>query len=599
MSPELLDQKLTELEKSEPNKALLPRVMDLQKHKGLRDDAEERIHFLMQSILQSAPTPRALPSGYGPTQPSGTIGLKNSGTDCFMNVLVQLLFGDPEIREIILKLPPASEKDFPLMVGQQETFRSYKKEMTQLIWKYTEAIRKGEKEPLDIGRHLRKKLQLISGLAGPGAINFNDGAQHDLTEALKRFFLPFDAAPFTPRLKKEYTLENGRKKTLSALDPVLPLAIEITLNDTTTCLFEDQLEHYLTEHPSKDFFAKEEEDGEDFKVSSGVSKFLGNFEYVFIQFKRFKDGNTKIHTKIYLKETFFIHPKHVEEGQGGEFQVLCVGFHEGETPIGGHFYAYRKQAGAWYKFDDEAVSEVKDKDNFIEDLQSCYCILAKRIKGSENKNINAKIQARREESFPIEIEDTLKKKDEIKSLNLFRKALEKKPPNEKDNNKIFKALPPEAQAFFRNFVQEGKALTTLNGVQCKLTSDIEVIDHIVAQYQWLRKQRAEFAKLDRRCEQIYGQTLKKAEYEIEAKRAHLTYQDLCYNHLKTVSREHFDLVALSLFPTSPPTSETRERAQKRASEALQDLEVEAKKLQKLQEEIQQTTADIFSKLDKI
>lgn len=597
MTSELLDQKLEELEGLAPNIALLNRVMDLQQHKNLRDDAPKRIDDLMQSILQSAPKPRALPSGHGPTQPSGTIGLKNSGTDCFMNVLVQGLFGDPELREIILGLEQASPKDLIHIEGQESSVSSYMQEVKQLIWEYTEAIRKGEKKPLTIGTRLRKTLQIISKLAGSGAKNFDNGFQHDPPEALQRFFLPFNASPLTPELVKHYTLEDGFVKKLEGTDRVFPLTIEITSNDTTTCAFEDQLECYLTERNVSGLVLRKDDESSDQPVTKGISKFTARPEHLLVQFKRFDNGNTKIDTKIYLKETFFIHPKHVEGDQGGEYKIRWFVVHKGGTE-GGHYYMYRKVGNDWYRLNDRTVTKMSHWGTFHEDLRSCYFFFAKRIANS-NKNIDAEIQARQEESFPIEIEDTLKKKDEVKSLNLFRKALEKKSSNEEELEKIFQALPHEAQAFFQNFMEKGEPLTTLNAVQCKLTSDRAVIDHIVAQYQWLRKQHAELAKLDRRYNQIYRQTLEKAEYEIEAKRAHLTYQDQCYNHLATVSKEYFPLVAHTLLPGKPPTLESRESDQKRASEALENLEKQAEKLQKLQEEIQHATTDIFSELAKI
>lgn len=87
-----------------------------------------------------------------------------------------------------------------------------------------------------------------------------------------------------------------------------------------------------------------------------------------VNLKRFKGMQQKQNTPVYFPLEGFDMSNHVIGGQAGNesmiYDLFGVSNHYGQLQ-GGHYTAYAKNDGVWYKFNDEAVEEIENTASIV------------------------------------------------------------------------------------------------------------------------------------------------------------------------------------------------------------------------------------------
>lgn len=448
--------------------------------------------------------------------PQVTPGFTNSGSDCFINSILQGLWGDEETLKMFLNASYDSKTPPPI---------SYQDGISQCLWEYQEALRKGSPTCLSIGHKMRAILD-------PVGHDINNGKQHDAPEVLQLLFscLELSSVPFAPKIKETKTYENNNRTEKE--DYFVPWIIEL---EGDSFAFESLLENSLREKDLSQIYIVDKN-----KIKRNCLSFTKQFmqrpEYLFLQFNRCNNGNEKIDSKIFLKETFFLNPQHVKSGEGGAYQVRWFVVHSGGTD-GGHYYTYRKVGDTWYKFNDTAVSEVKNMKAFERDLQTCYFFFAKRInKEFSIEELSYKIEKNIESAKPLNIENAIAEalklsspeEQELNLLSLFIRELNQTASCKESLQMIFNKMPE----CFKTFVEKlGTQLIDLKTVELALTTQVN--GNIIEQYQYIRKQLLELAKEDKKDHSMQGNVLRELKIFISKNKKRLEYEKTCLEHLNT------------------------------------------------------------------
>jgi len=260
-------------------------------------------------------------------------------------------------------------------------------------------------------------------------------------------------------------------------------------------------------------------------------------------------GSSKEMKKVHLGETFFLHPKFTEDGQGGQYQVRWLCVHEGTGDKGGHYVNYRLTVQGWCCLNDGS-SRLVDEETIEKALQDCCLIFATRMNQvlSEKQiqeGIEAAIEASHGKDNELrynEINRAPQSHDtrELDLLHLFSNELSRKAPNVELLKKIFASLEEtEFPAFVRDILTLTKNLTgapiqnqllQLKAIRDRLLM-VELNDHIVAQYVEVREQRRRHALDAIALKDITEPSLRAAGERAEKIFDALTYENHCLRYI--------------------------------------------------------------------
>ena len=338
-------------------------------------------------------------------------GLKNEGNDCFMNALLQGMFGDPVTYRYI-----AIHDD------QLDRIKFH-------AYNFRKAFSKSYFRPLlNIAQDIRTLFPEIEGTAQHGAYD----AFACLIFALTGKKSKWDSRDPLFKDHREYANKNPlvhkiiRRATYEGIDlnQVKASDLEAFQNgvhvkeELTWCLtpsleagqgsqaMEALLDRYFNPmEGNKAHF--------NFHLNSGGARELEAFheqsvfekrpEYLFLNFKRVMHREGVGYYKApapFLTDTFFLDSKHVATGEGGEYQIRYFISHTGSVDSksgksDGHYVSYRKIGDVWYYASDEEVRVAKKKEVQTALMEGCELLFAGRVDTSlTQEQISQRIRQR-------------------------------------------------------------------------------------------------------------------------------------------------------------------------------------------------------------
>lgn len=334
------------------------------------------------------------------------IGLINeNGSDCFMNVVRQLLFNIPALRRHLLeKLPPDRYKNTlanaaTYILAQQR--RDYTSLGGSRIIRDDVDMQTGQQE--DASEALTKFLNHVGDLKkiNPNLpLSPNNVEQHNpllfwITHR-KRFQINHAYADFTPDSRAGITPDGWIR---SQYIPASTLTLD--LKDTANISLEKALERWADCNSGGDAYLVTKANGE--KVECPLlheeSRFNMLPPYLILTLKRFERGpgyNIKDNRILDMHETFVINGNIVQTRENGFYRVKGFVSHQGKSAYVGHYISYifipdeeKGEKGTWYCCDDRFVSKV-DLPTVREALSTCYFIyseLEEKISDQKAKTI--------------------------------------------------------------------------------------------------------------------------------------------------------------------------------------------------------------------
>ena len=498
-------------------------------------------------------------------------GSRNQGNDCFMNSALQGVFGDPLACKWIA-------------LNEHQHGRIKLK-----AFEYRQACRLGQTTPITMAQDIRSLFPEIKGSAQHEvhrAFNYlvSEMSGHDTALAPKddqfKDRREYDAGnPFVHKIIRRATYEG------IDLEQVVPdwihkfqgmvhvteqfqwcpiLSLE---GDMESRAMESLLDNYF--RPSGDHVAhfsfrmKDGQTQSNVAAREEVNQFEKRPEHIFLSFKRTnwtkERGYFRSSELVELNETFYLDPKHVATGEGGEYEIRYFSCHSGGMS-GGHYWCYRKVDGEWHYYSDTSHRKASI-DEVRKNLQErCEFLLAGRVdKPMTEEEVTAKVRENVEAAKAKQLEqeiasakaplpkgDTIDVKEKhLARVRFFRDFLNKEEqPKPQLLIDIFTGTPPEFQAFCRQMlIIEGKMeesddvydhLLDLKTIMTQYLTT-ELGEHIVAQYHYIRQRQLEMIRAE-----LQAQTIKEdfLRHEQHAQAESISLQG-------SIIRAQFNLPALN------------------------------------------------------
>lgn len=314
------------------------------------------------------------------------IELSNTGTDCFMNALLQGIFGDPLAYKWMATNP----------LQNQEVNRCAKE--------YALASENKVKR-LSLAQNIRDQFSLIKGKDqwdfGDAYRSLTDSLtgslEGDLSSTAKQVQEFNKGNPFVNKIirkasfdfkevdEKKIDSSNFNENTLTSEDFSWGLNIPLRSGQKSNTI-ESLLESYMIPPEGNRLhytFTKKKGEKIGLSAYSETNVFEKLPEVLVINLKRnFSDGSFYFYDSlpIDLKETFELDPKHVKSKKGGTYTICHFACHIGQisshTGISqGHYYCYKKAGNKWFYCNDNEIREAKNNE-VNEKLRSSHFFIA-------------------------------------------------------------------------------------------------------------------------------------------------------------------------------------------------------------------------------
>lgn len=425
--------------------------------KGDYAEAFGRIRALYKSLYDAFPEGPQLPSEPNTAPPIlRPVGLKNTGDDCFFNALLQMIFPEPKLAELIVR--ESKQSDF----------------LKQAYWLYTHAQQLEQKQPLNLASFLRKSYSSIRN------------GQQDTHEAFNQLLDPISAKEsplaFCIEETKTYTSSDSESSSHSGTDDVSPSSSADSLsvsNESYSFCLETPFKENAAIEDLFDSYAEKEELEEREKTATTIDTFDGSVkpetvshkfktapQYFFIHIKRYRTrknifGYTqeKISDPISIQETFYLPPSATSDGKGAKYELRSYAYHSGRTS-GGHYWCNAKREGKYYSANDTTVFESRS-EKFLEGAQQCHFLYAERVEATEEE-IEQGIKENKEKACKMHFERVLKAVEEEKSpAEKERKLLphfiaQLKEQNLEKLQQIYDKMPTSFKGFVEKMLKSKK-----------------------------------------------------------------------------------------------------------------------------------------------
>jgi len=276
------------------------------------------------------------------------VGLKNPSNVCYMNVIIQLMYGMKCIQDHISKIK-FQDKNQNITIALKRLF-------------YTMTSRKDTTSVIDF-----KKTVVLNPLFHQFNNNFQQDSHQFLLTLLQSINNEFtihnkNSVPFWFRstLVSQVRCQKCHKVSTNEGDHSTSIEVEISGNCLEECL--------------SNFFQYEVLDNEwicqncNFKGHAYKYLLLRERPILIITMKRFNDRSQKITTNVsFPLENLSIKYVVNEENKASKkncFKLFAVVNHLGMSAVSGHYTLYMKVNQNWLKFDDEKVTPIrKEKVN--------------------------------------------------------------------------------------------------------------------------------------------------------------------------------------------------------------------------------------------
>jgi ubiquitin C-terminal hydrolase len=163
-------------------------------------------------------------------------------------------------------------------------------------------------------------------------------------------------------ISKVLTIKDGVSEISYSYDPFSCISLELSPN--ATCIYD-----CLNNHCAKEYFADSHSSKKQYKTPA----FWKLPEILVIFFKRFNNEGAKLRSNINFPINQLDMSKYVVGYNKSKYKydLYAVSNHSGNC-IGGHYYAYCKNAdNQWYQYDDNVVSTLS-KDKVVS--EAAYCL---------------------------------------------------------------------------------------------------------------------------------------------------------------------------------------------------------------------------------
>ena len=262
----------------------------------------------------------------------------SSGTDCFMNAALQLIFSNPELSHHIVY----GEGQYP--------------QVMQALFNYQFKIWKKDQTPLNLATKIRALYPV-----------FQDAKQHDTAEAIMKLIEPLDSNNFLfySMVHTIHYVEKSSQNTQQ--QAILTLEVIDTKEHRT-------LEEHLFESLNEIMI----------EPSATIEiRFKSPPEFLIINFKRTGIDATsgepfKINSFVGLQKYFYLSGNLTSNGKGAKYELQSFNTHVGRTPTAGHYVHYRDTVEGYHYFSDEEIKKIDELD-FLIAAQNCYVCVLKRI----------------------------------------------------------------------------------------------------------------------------------------------------------------------------------------------------------------------------
>ncbi len=434
-------------------------IYELEKalYKALPDSASS-------SLVQESATAQSL---------SLPVGLENNGTDCFFNALLQMIFPEPELAQLIV---------------DQDDQHGWLK---QAYWLYSNAQESGKTLNLGV---LRDRYSSI-----------NNG-QQDTHEAFMQLIAPLKNSSLAFEINYTTTYSSSSDSDESGSEEQPPpvkkeeaqfcLELQFEKDSAIENLFESYTaEEFLNENEKNpteidQFEGKVTPESRSIKLKTAPKHFL-------INIKRYKQVSLthakKLSGPLGMQEVFYLPPSCTSDEKGAKYELRSYAYHRGGTG-GGHYWCNSKRGGEYHCCNDAKVSELKPK-TFLKEAQEAHFLYAVRIDDeTSQEEIKKGIEANKQKASEMHFESTLTKAEKIISpkekesnlLPLFTSLLEK--GDEEKLKKVYDAMPTSFTKFVEKMLGTDtpvkERLLELKTVEKKIAP---IEGNVVEQYAYLTK----------------------------------------------------------------------------------------------------------------
>jgi len=296
------------------------------------------------------------PHNYNSKTETGHVGLKNQGATCYMNSLLQTLYNIAYFRKSVYKMPidPNEEPSSSIPLALQRVF-----------WRL-----QYENDSVDT-KELTKSF---------GWDTIDSFLQHDVQELCRVLCDNLEMKmENTPALKgtMKYLLEGTVKNYITCMNVDYESSrkesfYDLQLNVKNCTNVYKSFDQYIEEEVLQGD-NKYQAEGFGYQDAKKGSIFLSLPPVLMLHLKRFeydvqKDAMNKINDRyefpLELNLNPYVADDSPEKNRDHTYELFSVLVHSGDLS-GGHYYAFmRPEAGSdqWYKFDDERVYKVKERD---------------------------------------------------------------------------------------------------------------------------------------------------------------------------------------------------------------------------------------------
>uniref|UniRef100_A0A6B2KY63 ubiquitinyl hydrolase 1 n=1 Tax=Arcella intermedia TaxID=1963864 RepID=A0A6B2KY63_9EUKA len=323
--------------------------------------------------------------------------MKNLGSTCYMNSMLQCMFSVPELVQIISSSNPSKED---ILLGNNLPINDLKLLFSNLQKK----IKKYE-EPTDFAKNLKVDVSIQQD-----AQEFYQLLLDYLESTLRTSPVKGSAEKltnlFTGKLIYRTKCQNCKATSdVSGEYNQISLTVDKDENNAFLEYFEDEkIEGYVCEKCN------------DTTVASRSTLLTSCPPVLTVHLMRFvfdksSLSRTKVCSEVEVLRELDLH--RYNSNVNARYELFSVINHIGSTAHSGHYVSYVKHDSTWWKFDDTEVSREEPNER---STNCAYMLFYRKVEGLNNSNLVAKVEKQTEEEREKELKRIQQEKENRKLI---------------------------------------------------------------------------------------------------------------------------------------------------------------------------------------